>query len=269
MLGESHVAHMGADLGVLCKLLDSAMRLPIQCHPDAAFASRHLGSGFGKTEASLILATRTIDGVTPYMLFGFRDGMTEAEFRRSVAAQDIPAQIASLNRVEVKPGEVYLVNGGTPHAIGPGVFMIEIQEPTDLVVVTEYLFCGRERTEAQCYMGLGFDLGMRCFNYQAVGEGYVARHRLAPRTLFADAAGSEEVLVGPAHTACFGMARLTVRTALRIGIAAAAILGSSSTGKDGSPARPVTCRSKSAPHSSSRRPRRIRPTSPPPARSFK
>jgi len=211
MLGERHVARLGADLGVLCKLLDSAVRLPIQCHPDAAFASRHLGSNFGKTEASLILATRTIDGVTPYMLFGFRDGVTEADFRRSVAAQDIPAQIASLNRVEVKPGEIYLVNGGTPHAIGPGVFMIEIQEPTDLVVVTEYLFCGRERTEAQCYMGLGFDLGMRCFNYQAVGEAYVARHRLAPQTLFNDAAGREEVLVGSAHTPCFGMARLTVR----------------------------------------------------------
>jgi mannose-6-phosphate isomerase len=211
MLGEKHVSRLGANLGVLCKLLDSAMRLPVQCHPDAAFARQYLGSNFGKTEASLILATRTIDGGSPYMLFGFREGVTEAEFRRAVQAQDIPAQIASLNRVEVKPGEVYFVSAGTPHALGPGVFMIEIQEPTDLVVNTEYVFCGLQRTEAQCYLGLGFDLGMRCFNHEATGEGYVSRHRLVPRTLRDDPAGLEESLIGPEHTPCFGMARVTVR----------------------------------------------------------
>lgn len=211
MLGARHVANLGSELGVLCKLLDSAMRLPVQCHPDAAFARKHLGSNFGKTEASLVLATRAIDGVAPYALFGFRDGVTEEEFRRIVRSQDIPAQIAALNRVEVKPGDVYLVSAGTPHALGPGVFMIEIQEPTDLVVNTEYEFCGMQRTEAQCFMGLGFDLAMRCFNYQGTGMGYVARHSLSPRLLQEDEAGREELLIGPEHTPCFGMARLVAR----------------------------------------------------------
>jgi len=211
MLGEAHAARLGPDLGVLCKLLDSAMRLPVQCHPDAAFARRHLGSNFGKTEAWLILATRSIDGVPPHMLFGFREGVTEAEFRRIVRAQDIPAQIAALNRVEVEPGDLYLVSAGTPHALGPGIFMIEIQEPTDLVVNTEYVFCGVQRTESQCYLGLGFDLGMSCFNYHAAGEAYLSRHRLIPRTLRDDPAGLEERLIGPEHTPCFGMDRLTVR----------------------------------------------------------
>lgn len=211
MLGEVHAARLGPDLGVLCKLLDSAMRLPVQCHPDAAFARRHLGSNFGKTEAWFVLATRSIDGVPPYMLFGFREGVTDAEFRRAVQAQDIQAQIASLNRVEVKPGDLYLVSAGTPHALGPGVFMIEIQEPTDLVVNTEYVFCGLQRTEAQCYLGLGFDLGMRCFNYQAMGAAYISEHKLTPRTLRDDAAGLEECLIGPERTPCFGMNRVTVR----------------------------------------------------------
>jgi len=187
------------------------MRLPVQCHPDAAFARRHLGSNFGKTEAWLVLATRTIDGESPYMLFGFRQGVTEAEFRRIVRAQDIPAQVASLNKVEVKPGDLYLVSAGTPHALGPGIFMIEIQEPTDLVVNTEYVFCGLQRTEAQCYLGLGFDLGMSCFNYRAAGEEYLSRHCLIPRTLRDDPAGLEERLIGPEHTPCFGMDRATVR----------------------------------------------------------
>jgi len=211
MLGAQHVARLGPDLGVLCKLLDSAMRLPVQCHPDAAFARQYLGSNFGKTEAWLILATRMIDGVNPYMLFGFREGVTEEVFRRAVLTQDIPAQIACLNQVEVRPGEVYLVKGGTPHALGPGIFLIEIQEPTDLVLNTERVFCGIERTEAQCSMGLGFDLAMRCFNYEETGAACVERNRPTPRTLREDGAGSEEILIGPEHTPCFSLKRLTVR----------------------------------------------------------
>ena len=69
MLGPAHVRRHGAELGVLCKLLDAAMRLPIQCHPDRAFARHYLRSGFGKTESWLILATRQINGVPPSILF--------------------------------------------------------------------------------------------------------------------------------------------------------------------------------------------------------
>jgi mannose-6-phosphate isomerase len=211
MLGAAHFTRHGAELGVLCKLLDAAMRLPIQCHPDRGFARQYLRSDFGKTESWLILATRTIDGTAPSILFGFREGITEESFRRMVQAQDISAQVAALNRLEVKPGEVYLVSAGTPHAIGSGVFMVEVQEPTDFVVNTEYTVGKIRRTEAQCFMGLGFDLGMRCFNYQAVGMEYVRQHTLLPRIIQEGEEGREEVLIGPEDTPCFGAARMTVR----------------------------------------------------------
>ena len=136
MLGAAYVARHGPELGVLCKLLDAAMRLPIQCHPDRTFARQYLRSDYGKTESWLILATRIIDGTVPSILFGFREGVTEEAFRRMVDRQDISAQVAALNRLEVRPGEVYLVSAGTPHAIGSGVFMVEVQEPT--VRRTEY-----------------------------------------------------------------------------------------------------------------------------------
>lgn len=211
MLGPAHVAGHGKELGVLCKLLDSAVRLPIQCHPDRAFARQYLNSDFGKTEAWLILDTRAIDGVLPYILFGFREGVTEESFRRMVKTQDIPAQVVALNRLEVQPGQVYLVSAGTPHAIGPGVFIVEVQEPTDLVANSEYTVGEIRRTEAQCFMGLGFDLGMRCFNHQAAGMEYVRRHALLPRILWEDSHGGEEILIGPEDTSCFGAARLAVR----------------------------------------------------------
>jgi mannose-6-phosphate isomerase len=215
MLGATHVARHGSELAVLCKILDTAMRLPIQCHPDQTFARRHLDSNFGKTESWIILGTRVLEGVHPYILFGFRDGVSEPAFRRMVKAQDIPAQVAALNRIEVRPGEVYLVVAGTPHAIGPGVLMVEVQEPSDLVVNTEYTVGEIRRTEAQCFMGLGFELGMRCFNLRAAGAAFVERHRLHPRLVHEDSQGGEEVLIGREDTPCFGAARLTVRGTVR------------------------------------------------------
>ena len=211
MLGDGHVARYGAELGVLCKLLDAAMRLSIQAHPDRAFARAHLGSDFGKTESWLVVGTRVIDGEEPAILFGFRDGVTEQEFRRIARAQDTTALVEALNRIEVSPGEVYLVPAGTPHAIGSGVFVVEVQEPTDLVVNVEYRLGEIRRTEAQCFMGLGFDLGMRCFDYRAAGMDFVRRHTLTPRLLHEDPQGREELLIGPEDTPCFGAARLTVR----------------------------------------------------------
>lgn len=214
MLGAAHVSRHGTELAVLCKILDSAMRLPIQVHPDRAFAKRYCHSDFGKTESWIILATRRVGRETPFILFGFREGVTQEAFRRLAKTQDIPGQVAALNRVEVQPGEVYLVTAGTPHGIGPGVFMIEVQEPTDLVINTEYTVGEIRRTEAQCMMGLDFDLGMQCFDYRAAGTEHVRRCTLAPRVISEHGGGREECLIGPEDTPCFAVGRLAVTGAV-------------------------------------------------------
>jgi mannose-6-phosphate isomerase len=51
MLGATHITQHGSELTVLCKILDTAMRLPIQYHPDQTFAQHHLDSNFGKTKS--------------------------------------------------------------------------------------------------------------------------------------------------------------------------------------------------------------------------
>ena len=38
----------------------------------------------------------------------------------------------SLERFDVKAGDTILIEGGMPHAIGAGCFLVEIQEPTGL-----------------------------------------------------------------------------------------------------------------------------------------
>jgi mannose-6-phosphate isomerase len=211
MLGAAHVAQYGKNLGVLCKLLDAATRLSIQTHPTRAFARQHLLSDFGKTESWVIIGTREIGGEAPYILLGFRDGVSEADFRRITELQDTQAQVSALNRIAVHPGDVYMVPAGVPHAIGAGVFMIEVQEPTDFTVNIEINYGGVRRTEAQCFLGLGFDLGMRCFDYGTGGLSCVRQNTLMPRTVRQDAQSHEEILIGREHTTYFGASRLVIR----------------------------------------------------------
>ena len=68
--GANFRNHIGHSLGFLVKFLDSAMRLPIQAHPTAAFAQKNLGSPWGKLEAYVILAVRP--GIDPYIRLGFQ-----------------------------------------------------------------------------------------------------------------------------------------------------------------------------------------------------
>jgi len=46
--------------------------------------------------------------------------------------------LAATNRVPVSAGDTVLCPAGTPHAIGAGVLIVELQEPTDLSVLLEW-----------------------------------------------------------------------------------------------------------------------------------
>jgi mannose-6-phosphate isomerase len=71
--GPALVERAGVTSGVLVKLLDAAIRLPVHAHPTRAFARRHLDSFFGKAEAWMVLATREIAGLEPpNVRLGFR-----------------------------------------------------------------------------------------------------------------------------------------------------------------------------------------------------
>lgn len=39
--------------------------------------------------------------------------------------------LAGMQKYPVHPGDTILIEGGMPHAIGAGCFLVEIQEPTD------------------------------------------------------------------------------------------------------------------------------------------
>ncbi|MFC1581933.1 class I mannose-6-phosphate isomerase [Planctomycetota bacterium] len=165
MLGTRHAERLGSSAGYLVKLLDSAIRLPIQAHPDRAFSEKHLDSSYGKTESWIILDTRTIDGVKPYVLFGFRPGVTREHFADCYHRQDVEGMIACHNRVEVKAGDIFIIPGGVPHAIGSGVFLVEVQEPTDFVFQLDKKGPCWDLSPFQVHMDLGDELMFDGFHF--------------------------------------------------------------------------------------------------------
>jgi mannose-6-phosphate isomerase len=155
--GPEHAARLGADPALLVKLLDAGERLPVHAHPDDRFAREVLELPYGKTEAWLVLGAEP--GATVHV--GFREDVSEEALARWVHEQDRRAMLGALNALEVRPGDSIFVPAGVPHAIGEGVLIVELQEPSDLSVLLEWQgFAIGENGDAR--LGLDWQLALRC-----------------------------------------------------------------------------------------------------------
>jgi mannose-6-phosphate isomerase len=160
-LGPGHVARFGADPALLVKLLDAGQRLPVHFHPGRDFAARELGLTHGKTEAWLIVEAEP--GASVWVGFSGEAGL--GEVRGWMAGQDADAMLASMRELPVAAGDAVLVPAGAPHAIGAGILMVEVQEPTDLSVLLEWE--GFELTEDDGHLGLGWDIALQALDRSA------------------------------------------------------------------------------------------------------
>ena len=147
---------------VLVKLLDAAERLPVHAHPDRAFAREHFNSPAGKTECWIVLDTRE-DASEVWI--GLREDVDPATYRRWIDTQDREALLGSLNHVPVRAGDVVFVPGGVPHAIGAGVLMTELQEPTDFSIVCEWE--GFPIRPQDSHLGIGWDAALGALDLRA------------------------------------------------------------------------------------------------------
>jgi mannose-6-phosphate isomerase len=175
-LSPAQFAAFGPNPGLLVKLLDAGERLPVHCHPDRAFASSHLGCAFGKTEAWLIVGT---EGPDPHVYLGFNRDVELPELDKWFEEQDSVVILSAMNKVAVNVGDTILVPAGTPHAIGAGLFIIELQEPTDFSVMLEWKNFGLpERHDSQ--LGMSVAQSLQCFNRLRLTTGEIANlHRRA------------------------------------------------------------------------------------------
>jgi mannose-6-phosphate isomerase len=111
---------------LLVKLIDGQADLSIQVHPDDRAAAA-AGLGTGKTEAYHVLAANP--GSIIYL--GLDHGVTPDEFATSCLRANGSAA-SCLRPVPAAPGMTVLIPAGTPHALGAGVIVYEIQQPSNV-----------------------------------------------------------------------------------------------------------------------------------------
>jgi len=196
----------GGGPGVLWKFLDSSARLQLQAHPDAAFARQHLRSNAGKTECWYILGMRG----EAHVHLGFQRSPGRDAWRRMIQEQNIAAMLSCFDKISVQPGDCLVVPAGTPHAIGAGIFMLELQEPTDWVVR-----CETSTTDGQplppdaCFMGLNLETCLDVFNYESVSAAEVrTRWQQHPQRLNRGDNVIEEEIISASHRHFFRLHRL-------------------------------------------------------------
>lgn len=126
---KSHPDFLGRDCAkdkfpLLIKFIDSKESLSIQVHPDDISAAE-LGEECGKTEMWYIIDAEP----EAYIYFGIKEEYSEGEVKEAILSGVDPTPF--LNKVQVKPGDCYFIAGGTPHAIGGGNYICEIQQNCD------------------------------------------------------------------------------------------------------------------------------------------
>jgi mannose-6-phosphate isomerase len=113
------LGHNGA-FPVMLKFLDAKQGSSLQVHPD----DRQARGDMGKDECSLVLAARDdariVHGVVP--------GTDRDEF---FAKWETSAVEPMLYSFAPKVGDLVHVSPGTPHSIGPGLVVFEVQENSD------------------------------------------------------------------------------------------------------------------------------------------
>jgi mannose-6-phosphate isomerase len=108
---------------LLLKFLFPHEKLSVQVHPDDE-AARRVGQPCGKTECWYVAHAKP----GAQIALGLKAGVTQAEFERSIQQQRAEEL---LNWINVFPGEMIYVAGGTVHTLGPGSVIVETQQQSD------------------------------------------------------------------------------------------------------------------------------------------
>ncbi|MBR6533826.1 MAG: class I mannose-6-phosphate isomerase [Clostridia bacterium] len=190
-------------LRILVKVLDSAIRLPAQAHPDKEFSRKYFNSEYGKTECWIVLDTRP----DAKIYFGFKNGVTLSEFEKAIDDSERDKDAMERLMLEIKPEKngVYLVPAKTVHAIGKGCLILEIQEPTDFTIQPER-YCGEYKlSDKEMYLGLTRTQAVECFDFAKAPNA-----KIEPVVIEDTASIKTESLICKKNTDCFVVNRITL-----------------------------------------------------------
>jgi len=112
---------------ILVKFIFPNDKLSIQVHPDDAYAATHekAAGGRGKTEMWHVVSAEAGADV----LIGLMPTVDRKKFLKAIETERLEELFIHWR---VQPGDTFFVPAGTPHSIGPGMVLCEMQEYSDL-----------------------------------------------------------------------------------------------------------------------------------------
>lgn len=123
-LGSKHCLKT-VDLPILVKFIDASKDLSVQVHPTDEYAKEHENGQLGKTEMWYVLdATKDA-----YLIYGLAHDTSKEVLKKAIETGELEKH---LQKVPIHPGDVFMIEAGTIHAICAGALVAEIQENSNL-----------------------------------------------------------------------------------------------------------------------------------------
>lgn len=115
------------DFPLLVKFIFPTDKLSIQVHPDDAYAAEHerAAGGHGKTEMWHVISAKPCAS----LLLGLKPGVTREKFLEALQNYTLEDLF---QRHFVHAGDTFFVPARTPHTIGAGMVICEVQQYSDL-----------------------------------------------------------------------------------------------------------------------------------------
>lgn len=124
LVGKANYQRFGDEFPLLVKFIDAKRSLSIQVHPSDEVARRH-GKDRGKTEMWYVM-----DSAPEASLYnGLKKEITPEQYKGMIADGTICEALAQYH---VKEGDCFYIPSGRIHSIGPGTFLAEIQQTSDV-----------------------------------------------------------------------------------------------------------------------------------------
>lgn len=123
LVGDKVYERFGDEFPILVKFIDAADYLSIQVHPDDELAAKR-NIGYGKSEMWYIIDADP----GAELISGFSEKVDQQTYLKHLNDKNLK-QI--LNVEKVAAGDVFYMPAGRVHALGPGIFLAEIQQTSD------------------------------------------------------------------------------------------------------------------------------------------
>lgn len=146
---------LNKDFPLLIKLISSGENLSVQVHPCDEYAKLKENDN-GKLEAWYILS-----GDDKAEIIVGTHGCTRQCFEESCKGEKLEKY---MNRIHVKPGEIYLIEPGLLHSIGKGVTLLEIQQNSDITYRVYDYNRGRQLQMSKALDVIDFELKAKAIN---------------------------------------------------------------------------------------------------------